>query len=112
MDKRALKREYKESQRPMGVFRVRNTASGKSFIGTSVDLTAMLNRQRSQLKMGGHPNREMQTDYNEVGEAAFEFEILDELPPSDSPTYDPKSDLRALEEMWIDRENPEYNTKR
>lgn len=112
MDKRALKREYKESQRPMGVFRVRNTASGRSFIGTSVDLTAMLNRQRSQLKMGGHPNREMQTDYNEVGEAAFEFEILDELTPPDSPTYDPKSDLRALEEMWIDREKPEYNTKR
>ena len=44
MDKKALTREYKETQRPMGVYQVRNTVNGKVLIGTSVDLPAILNR--------------------------------------------------------------------
>lgn len=47
MDRRELSRAYKETSRPMGVFRVRNTVNGKCFIGTSVDLPSMLNRQRA-----------------------------------------------------------------
>jgi hypothetical protein len=90
----------------MGVYRVRNTVDDRSFVGSSVDLTAMLNRQRSQLSMGGHPNRELQKDWNELGSEAFAFEVLDELTPRDDPGYDPTADLRALEELWLDRLSP------
>ena len=47
VDRKALIRQYKETRRPAGVFRVRNTANGKSLVGTSVDLPSMLNRQRA-----------------------------------------------------------------
>lgn len=87
----------------MGVYRVRNTASGKSLVGSSVNLPAMLNRQRFQLELGSHPNRELQADWNASGPEAFVFEILDTLPPADEPDYDPKADLRALEEMWREK---------
>lgn len=103
MDRKARIREYKETPRPAGVFRVRNTASGKSFVGSSVDLPAMLNRQRFQLEMGSHPNRQLQADWKAAGPGAFVFEILDTLEPRDEPDYDPVADLRALEELWREK---------
>lgn len=106
MDRKALIREYKESRRPMGVFRVLNTVNGKSFVGTSKDLPAMLNRQQAQLRMGGHPNRALQKDWEEFGAEAFEFEVLDTLAAPDRTDYDPTADLRALGELWLDKLSP------
>ena len=106
MDKKALKREYKETARPMGVYQVRNTVNGKVLIGTSVDLPSILNRQRGELRLGGHRNRALQQDWNEHGAEAFEFEVLDTLPPSDRPGFDPSSDLKALEELWLEKLAP------
>lgn len=106
MDKKALIREYKESPRPMGVYQIRNTANGKLFVGASVNLPAILNRHRSELRMGGHKNRELQKEWAEFGPDAFEFEVLDTLAPPDGPDYDPSADLRALEELWLDRLSP------
>src|SRR5262249_47240530 len=101
MDRKALIRDYKESRRPVGVFRVLNKVTGKALVGTSKDLPAMLNRQRAQLEMGGHPNRELQKDWNELGPDAFVFEVLDTLSVPEQPDYDPSDDLRALEQLWL-----------
>jgi hypothetical protein len=106
MDRKALIREYKESRRPMGVYRVYNTVKGKSFVGTSNDLPSMLNRQQAQLRMSVHPNRELQRDWDELGADAFEFEILDTLTASEQGDQDPTQDLRALEELWLDKLTP------
>ncbi len=106
MDRKALTRQYKETRRPMGVYQVRNTVNGKLLIGVSVDLLSMLNRQQSQLRMGGHPNRELQKEWAEFGPEAFEFQILDTLTPPETAGYNPKDDLRALEELWLDKLSP------
>jgi hypothetical protein len=106
IDRKAIKQEYKQTRRPMGVFRVRNSIHDLSFIGSATDLPAMLNRQRAQLSLGAHANRALQKDWNELGSEAFEFEILDELTPRDQPSYDPTDDLQALEELWLDRLSP------
>jgi len=103
MDRKEIIRKYKETPRPMGVYRVLNKTNGKTLLGTSRDLPAVLNRHRAQLRLNGHRNREMQRDWNEMGPDAFEFEILDTLSPSDSPDYDPKDDLRQLEELWVEK---------
>ena len=103
MDRKAMTRAYKESPRPMGVFRVRNTKNGRSLIGSSLDVPAMVNRQRFQLEIGGHPDRALQADWNEFGPAAFEFETLDTLAPSPEPGGDPAVDLRMLEQMWLEK---------
>jgi hypothetical protein len=86
----------------MGVFCVRNLISRKAFVGSSVDLPAMLNRQRFQLEYGSHPNRALQRDWHELGPEAFSFETLDHLTPSAQPGYDPTEDLKTLEAMWRD----------
>jgi hypothetical protein len=106
MDKRTLKREYKEAEIPMGVYRIWNKRSDRSLVGSSLNLPAILNRSRSELRLGGHRNRELQSDWNALGEEAFELEILDTLPPRDEPGYDARRELKVLEDLWLERLQP------
>jgi len=107
MDRKRLIREYKETPRPMGVYRVRNTLNGRALIGTSRDVPSMLNRIRTQLKLGMHPHRQLQADWNTLGPESFAFEVLDTISPKDEPGWDPAEDLRVLETMWLERLTPE-----
>lgn len=87
----------------MGIYRVRNTVSNRSLVGSSNNLNAILNRHRAQLKMGLHANKLLQQDWNEFGDQVFEFEVLDTLKPKDDAGYDAAADLRALEELWSEK---------
>lgn len=102
-DRKDLIRKYKETPRLAGIYRVRNTAAGKSLIGSTPDVPGMLNRQRFTLEHGSHQDKELQRDWNELGAQAFAFETLDQLEPKDEPDYDPRADLRVLHQMWLDR---------
>ena len=104
MDRKSLIRAYKETRRPMGVYRIHNTRDDRSLVGRSVDLPAILNRERVALRFGSHPNAALQRDWATLGPDAFVFEVLDTLTaPEGQPNYDPTEDLRVLEEMWVDR---------
>jgi hypothetical protein len=102
-DRRELTRQYKETPRPAGVYRVQHRSSGRILLGSSVDAPAMLNRIRAQLRMKGHPNRTLQRDWNTDGPDAFEFEVIDLLAPSTTPTADPTDDLAMLEALWREK---------
>jgi hypothetical protein len=107
MNRKAAVRAYKEATRPMGVYRIHNTRHDRSLVGRSVDLPAILNRERAQLRLGAHRNRALQDDWNALGAGAFELEVLDTLtPPADQPGYDPSDDLRVLEALWLERLQP------
>lgn len=106
MDRKALTRGYKETPRPMGVYQIRNTVNGKLFVGSSKDLPSIFNRHRAALRMGSHQNRELQKDWGEFGADAFEFETLDTLTPQERPGYNPSDDLKALEQLWLDKLSP------
>ena len=106
MDKRSLKREYKETPRPMGIYRVHNTIADRSLVGSSTNVQAMLNRHRAQLKMGLHPNKGLQQDWSRLGEDAFAFEVLDTLTLGDEAGLDASAELQALEDLWIERLMP------
>lgn len=106
MDRKAMIREYKERRRPMGVFQIRNRVNGKVFIGISTDLPSMLNRQRTQLRLGMHPNRALQAEWTAQGGESFSFEVLDSLSHIHEPVADPAADLKLLELMWLDKLAP------
>jgi hypothetical protein len=103
IERKACIRQYKETPRPAGMFRVRNTATGKSLVGSTANLPGMLNRHRFQLQNGSHPSRELQADWNALGPDAFEFEVLDQLKPSAEPDYDATEDLQVLKELWLEK---------
>ena len=106
IDKKKLKREYKETVQPMGVYRITNTVDGKIFIGASKNLKAAYNSNMFQLNIGMHRNKELQAAYSHLGEEGFSFDVLDYLEPKQEPGYDYSEDLKVLEEMWIDKLQP------
>lgn len=103
MDKSEVKREYKQAKRPMGIYRIRNTKDGKSYLGFATDLPARLNRHKSELKFGNHRNRELLAEWKTLGETCFDFEVLDELDHDENSRTDPMEELRLLNEMWISK---------
>jgi hypothetical protein len=103
VDRKELVRQYQETPREAGVYRIRNTTTGKSLIGSSPDIPGMFNRVRFQLGAGSFPDRELQSDWNVQGAQAFAFETLDRLEPKDEPGYDAADDLRALKAMWLEK---------
>lgn len=114
MDRKALKKQYQETQKVMGVCCVRNTANGRLFLECSRDVKARLNRHQAELMFGKHLNARLQEDWSRFGPEAFSFEIIDVLSPLDKPGYDPADDLDELFSLWIDKLQPfgdkGYNT--
>lgn len=108
MDKKELKKEYKRTLQPMGVYQIKNLVSGKIFIGSSKNLPGKINSQKFQLNLGSHMNEELQKDYTKLGEVNFLFEVLDYLEPKEDSTYDYTEDLDVLKEMWIEKLNTSH----
>jgi group I intron endonuclease len=103
MDKSEIKRAYKQSKRPMGVYRIRNSENDKVYVGFATDLEARFNRHKIELKFGNHRNKELQKLWNSFGESAFEFEILDVLDQEEGTQASPDEELHLLTEMWIQK---------
>ena len=101
-----LKREYKATLRPLGVFLIRNTTNDKIFLAGGVDLNGLMNRHKYQLSNGSHVNRQLQADWNELGSGKFEFEILEQLEPVRDSTFDSKKELDFMQRMWLERLSP------
>ena len=110
MDKKDIKKAYKQKPPDMGIYQVKNLASGKIYVGRAMDLNGKLNSERFQLKNGMHMNREMQKDFNELGEEKFAFEVLDRLQPQQGAGHDLGQELKELEAIWLDKLRP-YNNK-
>lgn len=102
-DRKELRREYKESARPAGVYCVRNTVTGTSLVGDTPNLPGMLNRQRFQLEMGSHPDKQLQADWNDLGDKAFDFVVLDRLEGAEDVEIDTAEELSVLRDMWLER---------
>jgi group I intron endonuclease len=109
MDRSEAKKNYKQARRPMGVYRIRNTRNGKSYVGFSADLQARLSRHKAELKFGSHRNAELLSEWKSFGESCFEFEVLDELEHEENSKANPAEELSVLAEIWIRKLEKEGN---
>jgi hypothetical protein len=100
---RDLKTAYKREAQPMGVYVVRNRVTHVGYIGIATDLDGILNRQRFELKMGGHMNKALVADYKQHGPDAFAFEIVDRLEPKSEPGQDYESELEMLLQLRLEQ---------
>ena len=85
MNKKDAKLQYKFSHCPMGVFQIRNTTNKKVLVDSSLNVPGKINRHKFQLNAGVHPSIQLQADWKELGEASFEFEILENVYPKEDP---------------------------
>src|SRR3954468_9839660 len=106
-----LKADYNQIKFRIGVFQLRNTVNGKILVGSSVNLDAIWNRIRMELKFGGHRNAGLQNEWKEFGEDVFKFEILSEIEQKDGEQQsDYNWQVKKLEAMFIDELQP-FNEK-
>ena len=106
MNKKELKKQYKQTLRPMGVFQVKNLTSGKIFIDSGLNIQGKINGCKFQLALGSHMNRALQEDFNETDITNFSFEIIDYLKLEKDMEMDYTDDLKMLKEMWIEKLQP------
>ncbi|HTP13815.1 MAG TPA: GIY-YIG nuclease family protein [Bacteroidota bacterium] len=109
-----IKREYKERKKPAGVFQIRNTANGKVYLGSSLNLEGPLNGHKFMLTIGRHRNPVLQKEWNEFGPEKFTFEILEVVKVKDDPNFSLEDELTLLEQIWVEKLQPfgerGYNT--
>lgn len=106
MDRKAIIREYKNTPCPMGIYQIKNQINGKALIGSSKNLPGIINRFKTELKLGSCRNVTLQKEWKQFGSDAFEFKELEVLKPLDDQAYDPSEDLNILEELWIEKLEP------
>jgi group I intron endonuclease len=103
MNKSEIKKKYKQTVTPMGIYQLKNLLNGKILIGSSKNLPARKNRFEMELSFGNITNKELMQDVKQSGKENFVFEVLDYLEPKEDPSYNYSEDLKTLEELWIEK---------
>ena len=98
--RRELVRQYKQSGPVMGVYAIRNLATGRVLLGAGLNAEGALNRHRFELQLKTHRNAALQADWNALGAEAFRFELVDRLKKKDDPGFDPKAELERFARAW------------
>lgn len=115
IDKKQITKDYKQQKQPAGIYVVHNKADNKMYIGTSKNLPAVLRRFEFTLQMESFPYQDLIDDYKKLGKENFEIKILDELELKNETDIEIDVELKALEEMWIEKLQAEgvkfYNKK-
>ncbi|MFC7679419.1 GIY-YIG nuclease family protein [Paenibacillus sp. GCM10028914] len=96
---------YKEVKIEAGVYQIKNTKNGKILVVGTPNLKTM-NGKRFELQMGTSYNKVMQKEWNEYGEDAFVFEVLEVIKPEEDPFYNLKDVVSKREEHWISELQP------
>ena len=69
---------------PAATYLIMNTINGKVYIGQSTQYSRRWTTHKRNLRKNKHENKHFQQDWNEYGEDAFVFEVIEELPPDTS----------------------------
>jgi group I intron endonuclease len=62
-----------------GIYRIENLIDWKEYYGSSVDIAKRWDDHRSALRHNKHYNPHLQRAWNKYGEAAFSFQIIEDL---------------------------------
>ncbi|MGG0935158.1 DUF2087 domain-containing protein [Brevibacillus centrosporus] len=113
--KQELKQMYREVKTEAGVYQIKNIQNGKVWVDATKNLKTM-NGKQFTLKHGSHTNKALQKEWNEYGEDAFVFEVLEVLEQKPDPFFDLADALEKLENKWLDKLQPYgekgYNEKK
>ncbi|MFH1368804.1 MAG: GIY-YIG nuclease family protein [Elusimicrobiota bacterium] len=106
IDKKKIRQDYKNTVNDKGVFAIKNTINGKVYLGGTLNLYNILERNKFRLNTGSHQNERLQKDWKSYGEGAFTFEILEKLKLKDDIACDYEEDLKILEMIWVEKYQP------
>ncbi len=97
--RRAATRQARDALPPMGIYAIRDRASGHLLLGASRNVHAALNRARFELRMGKHADRVLQAEWNRNGVDRLAFEVLELVKERENAEFDYAGELKALEQI-------------
>ncbi|MBI1751260.1 MAG: GIY-YIG nuclease family protein [Acidobacteria bacterium] len=98
-DRKAALRAYKERKPRPGICGVRHLGTGRVWADSSPDLDTAKNGLWLRLEQGRHLDRALQEAWNQSGESAFEYVILEVLEEELSPVF-LRDALKAMKAKW------------
>lgn len=78
-----------------GIYMIRNTVNGKTYIGSSLCTNNRWRQHRQSLDKNNHKNPHLQSSWNKYGQGSFSFQVLEETIADDQVLLD-------REAYWID----------
>jgi group I intron endonuclease len=84
-----------------GIYQIRHLASGRSYVGSAVNLRKRWALHRWSLANGRHRNQLLQRAWVKYGANAFAFEIVE--------LVSERTSLIEREQFWFDAKSPSYN---
>jgi hypothetical protein len=103
INKKEIRKEYKNQKHPAGIYAVRNKIDNIMFIGTSLNLPAKIRGITFELEMGSHAYHNLANDYKKLGKENFEIFILDQIEVKDETDRGLQAELKTLEAMWVEK---------
>ena len=97
--RRVAARQARDAFPPMGIYAIRDRASGHLLLGASRNVHAALNRARFELRMGKHADRVLQAAWNRAGADGLAFDVLELVKERENAEFDYASELKALEQI-------------
>jgi group I intron endonuclease len=86
-----------------GLYRIICIATGKGYVGSTVDWRARKYRHLRDLRLGIHPNRHLQNAFTKYGEGAFEMVWLRDAHPDE---------LASIEQVLLSESGSEFNVSK
>jgi len=103
--KKELIAQYKQTRPEMGIFMIRCKVNNKYYLEGTQNLRGRMNGAKARLAGGLHPYRELQKEWNQLGEENFTFEVLENLEydKEDEAKTDYTDDLAILQMEWEEK---------
>lgn len=99
-DRKAALRAYKEQKPRPGIYAVRQITSGRAWADSAPNLDTTKNGLWHRLMEGRHLDKELQAEWNRLGEPAFEYIILEVLKEEMAPLV-LKETLKTKKAEWV-----------
>lgn len=98
--RRALARQARDAFPPMGIFTIRNLASGRVRVKASKNVPGTINRMGFELRQGTHPDKLLQSEWTQFGPDQFEMAVVELVKQRADPAFDHASELALLEALY------------
>jgi hypothetical protein len=122
--RKALTAEYQERAREMGVYQIQNETNRRIFIGSTMNLHGLWDKEKFVLNLGSHMNKELQKEWKQFGGESFSLLVLETVKTDCSVRYDYKDvfdaegkelkqvvrdykrEVEKLKEKWLEKLQP------
>ena len=105
--RRERARRARDAFPAMGVYAIRNRATGRVRVKSSRNVPGAINRLTFELRQGCHRDRGLQALWNARGAEGVTMEVLELVRERKDPSFDYEAELELLEALYRQELSPE-----